>query len=84
MQPHFPASTYSPARRSSRKISGYEWICSSPGGAQSIFGDVHHGQIQHFEQADIGWNDCLCFRDFPQLSVKYLSGIDCINQAPDI
>lgn len=48
-----------------------------------FFSDVRHGQVQHFQQAVIVWEDRLGFGDFPQLPVESLNGIGCVNQEPD-
>lgn len=44
-----------------------------------FFRDIHHGQIQHFQEALIGREYRLRFRDLPQLLVKSLDGIRGID-----
>ena len=48
-----------------------------------FFCNVHHCQIQHFEQTVIAWEYGFGFRDFSQLPVKSFDRIGRINQAPD-
>ena len=42
--------------------------------------NIHHGQIQHFQQAVIRREDRFCLGHFPELSVKILSCICGVNQ----
>ena len=44
-----------------------------------FFRDIHHGQIQHFQETLIGREYRLRFRDLPQLPVKSLDGIRGID-----
>ena len=48
-----------------------------------FFRDIHHGQIQHFQETLIRREYRLRFRDLPQLPVKSLDGIRGIDQAAD-
>ena len=44
-----------------------------------FFRDIHHGQIQHFQETLIRREYRLGFRDLPQLPVKSLDGIRGID-----
>ena len=44
--------------------------------------NVHHGQIQHFQQAVIGWEYGFGFGHFPQLAVEPFDCIRRVNQTP--
>ena len=46
-----------------------------------FFRDIHHGQIQHFQETLIGREYRLRFRNLPQLPVKSLNGIRGIDIA---
>ena len=48
-----------------------------------FFGNVHHSQIQHFQQAAIGWEYSLGLRDFSKLTVKSFDCICRIVQTPN-
>lgn len=48
-----------------------------------FLGNVYHGQIQHFQQTVIGWEDGLGFNYLAQLTDKALNGVGDINQPPD-
>lgn len=48
--------------------------------ASPFFGNIHHGQIQHFHQTLIRREYRLGFRCLPQLPVKSLDGIRDIDQ----
>ena len=43
--------------------------------ASPLFRNVHHGQIQHFQQTVICGEHSFCFGYFPELAVKALNGI---------
>ena len=45
-------------------------------------GNVHHGQIQHFQQAVIRGENGLGLGHLPQLAVEALNGVGGINQPP--
>ena len=45
--------------------------------ASPFLRDVHHGQIQHFQETVIGWKYRLGFCDFSKLTVKSL---DCVSR----
>ena len=40
-----------------------------------LFGNVHHSQIEHFQQTVIGRKHCFGFGNFTKLAVKPLNGI---------
>ena len=42
--------------------------------------DIHHGKIQHFQQAVIGRKDGLGFCHFPKLAVETFNGVGRIDQ----
>jgi hypothetical protein len=46
-----------------------------PASANPFFGDVHGGQIEHFEQAVVVGKNDLAFGDFSELAVEPLNGI---------
>ena len=46
-----------------------------------FFRNVHHRQIQHFQQAVVGRKNGFGLGDFPQLAVKALYRVGCIDQA---
>ena len=48
-----------------------------------LFRNIHHRQIQHFQQAVVRWEDGFCLGDFSQLAVEALDGISRIDQPPD-
>lgn len=48
-----------------------------------FFRDIHHAQIQHFQETVIGKEHCFGFCDLSQLSVKSPDGIHSIDQATD-
>lgn len=43
--------------------------------------NIHHGKIQHFQQAVIRWKHGFCLGHFPKLTVEALDGIGRIGQA---
>ena len=43
--------------------------------------DIHHGQIQHFQETLVGRAHRLGFCDLLQLTVKSVDCIGCIDQA---
>ena len=47
-----------------------------------FFGNVHHGQIQHFQQAVISRKHGFGFCHLAQLAVKSFNGVGGIDQAP--
>ena len=48
-----------------------------------FLGNIHHGQIQHFQQAVIGGKDGLGLGHLTKLAVKALNGVGGIDQSPD-
>ena len=46
----------------------------------SLFRNVHHGQVQHFQQAVIGGKDRLGLGHLAQLAIKPLNGIGGVDQ----
>ena len=44
-----------------------------------LLGDVHHRQIQHFQQAVIGRKDGLCLGYLAQLAIKTLNRISGVD-----
>ena len=53
-----------------------------PALARPFFRDVHHRQIQHFQQAVVGRKHRFGFCDLAQLPVKSFNGIGGVNQRP--
>ena len=51
--------------------------------ARPFFRNVHHGQIQHLQQAVVRWENRLGLGHLPQLAVKALNGVGGIDQPPD-
>lgn len=43
--------------------------------------NIHHGQIQHFQQTVIRWKHRFCLGHFPKLPVKALNCVGRIDQA---
>lgn len=56
-------------------------ILPAPG---PIFRNILHGQIQHFEQAVICWENGLGLGDFPELAVKSLNSVCGVNQPTEL
>ena len=54
----------------------------SPSGP--LFGNIHHSQIQHFEQTVIGGEDGFGLGHLAQLAVKSLNDVGGIDQPPDL
>ena len=52
--------------------------------AGPLFGNIHHGQIQHFQQAVIGGEYGFGLGHLAQLAVEALNGIGGIDQPPDL
>lgn len=48
--------------------------------ARPFLGNVHHGQVQHFQQAVICGENGLGLGHFPQLAVKALNGVGGVDQ----
>ena len=46
--------------------------------------NVHHGQIQHLQQAVVGGKNGLGFRHLPKLAVEALNGVGGVNQPADL
>ena len=46
--------------------------------------DIHHGQIQHFQQAVIGGKHGFGFGHLAQLAVETLNGVGGVNQPPHL
>ena len=40
-----------------------------------LFGNIHYGQVQHFQQAVIGGKDRFSFGHLAELAVKALNGV---------
>ena len=47
-------------------------------------GNVHHGQIQHFQQTVVRGKDRLGFGDLPKLAVETLDGVGGIDQPANL
>ena len=47
-----------------------------------FFCNIHHGQIQHFQQTVIGGKDGFGLGHLAQLAVKSLNGVGGVDQAP--
>ena len=64
------------------KIDGYLSVDQAPvlPPPSPLFRNVHHGQIQHFQQAVIGGKDGLGLGHLAQLAVETLDGIGGIDQ----
>jgi hypothetical protein len=54
-------------------------ILSSAG---PLFRDIHHSQIQHFQQAVVGGKYGLRLGDLTQLAIEALYGVGGIDQPP--
>ena len=52
--------------------------------AGPLFGNIHHGQIQHFQQAVISRKYGFGLGHLAQLAVEALNGIGGIDQPPDL
>ena len=52
--------------------------------ARPFLGDVHHGQVQHLQQAVVRWENGLGLGHLPQWAVKTLNGVGGIGQPPDL
>ena len=52
--------------------------------AGPLLRDVHHGQIQHFQQAVVGGEHGFGFGHLAQLAVEALDGIGGVNQPPHL
>ena len=50
-----------------------------PAPARPFLGNVHHGQVEHFEQAIIGGENGFGLGHFPQLPVKALNSIGGVD-----
>ena len=66
------------------KVYGHLGVDQTPvlTAASPFFGNVHHGQIQHFQQAVIGGKHGFGFCHLAQLAVKSFNGISGVDQAP--
>ena len=53
---------------------------SSPAVVRSIFCNIQHGQIQHFQQTVIGGKDGLGLGHLAELAVKALNGVGAADQ----
>ena len=71
-------------RHTLSEIDGHLGMDHTPVLAASgpFFGNVHHGQIQHFQQAVIGWEYRFCLGDLAKLAVESLNGVGGIDQPP--
>ena len=52
--------------------------------AGPLLRDIHHGQIQHFQQAVIGGKHGFGFGHLAQLAVETLNGVGGVNQPPHL
>lgn len=52
--------------------------------AGPLFRDVHHGQVQHFQQAVVGGEHGFGFGHLAQLAVETLNGVGSVNQPPHL
>ena len=52
--------------------------------ASPFLRNIHHGQIQHFQQAVICGEHGFCLGHLPKLAVKALDGIGRIDQAANL
>ena len=52
--------------------------------ASPFLRDIHHGQVQHFQQTVIGGEHGFCLGHFPKLTVEALDGIGRIDQAANL
>ena len=52
--------------------------------ASPFLRNIHHGKIQHFQQAVIRGKHGFCLGHLPKLAVKALDGIGCIDQAANL
>lgn len=46
-----------------------------------LFGNIHHGQVQHFQQAVIGGKDRFSLGHLAELAVKALNGVGGVDQS---
>ena len=51
--------------------------------ASPFFGNIYHGEVEHFEQAVVSRENAFVFGDFSELTVESLDGIGRINQGSD-
>ena len=51
--------------------------------ARPFLGNVHHGQVQHLQQAVVRGKNRLGFGHLPELAIKALNGVGGIDQPPD-
>lgn len=49
-----------------------------------FFGNLHHSQVQHFQQAVIGRKNGLGLGHLTKLAVKALNGVGGIDQPPNL
>ena len=52
--------------------------------ASPFLRDIHHGQIEHFQQAVIRGKHGFCLGHFPELAVEALDGVGRIDQAANL
>lgn len=52
--------------------------------AGPFFCNIHHGKIEHFEQAVVGRKHRFGFRDLAKLTVERLDRVRSIDQPPDL
>ena len=52
--------------------------------AGPFFRNIHHGQIQHFQQAVIGGKDRFGLGHLAQLAVEALNGVGGVDQPPNL
>ena len=64
------------------KVDGHLGVDQAPIMPPSgpLFRNVHHGQVQHFQQAVIGGKDRLGLGHLAQLAIKPLNGIGGVDQ----
>ena len=65
------------------KIDGHLSVDQAPvlPSSSPLFGNIHHSQIQHFQQTVISGKDGLSFGYLAQLAVKALNGIGGVDQS---
>ena len=52
--------------------------------SRPLFSDVQHGEIEHLEQAIVGWENRLGFSHFSQLPIETLNSVCRINKPPKL
>lgn len=64
------------------KVDGHLGVDQAPvlPPSSPLFRNIHHGQIQHFQQAVIGGKDGLGLGHLAQLAVETLNGVGGVDQ----